>query len=97
MTGIIIFIVICTILGAWAKGNRGRERVLDRGFKLWNILQSLMFIPVCIVVGLLGFYMIKSITGNTFVGIAAFSFFSLGTYRLWVSFWDIVWGYINRP
>lgn len=97
MTGILIFIVICTILGAWSKGNAGRERALDRGFKLWNILQSLLFLPVCIVVGGLGFILIGSATGNTFLGVSAFSFLSLGTYRIWVSFWDIIWGYINRP
>ena len=96
MVGILVFIVICTILGAWAKGNRGRESVLDRGFKVWNFVQSILFIPVCIVVGAVSFYVVIGLSQNSYLAISAFSFASLGTYRVWSSFWDILWGYINR-
>ena len=94
--GILFFIIFCTLIIAWSKGNPSRERVVDRGSKVWNFIQTILMIPFCLIVGgVLSTLVVYGITQNEYLTSASFVFFSMATFRLWESFWEILWSYIN--
>ena len=93
---ILFFIIFCTLIIAWSKGNPSRERFVDRGFKVWNFIQTILMIPFCLIVGgVLSTLVVYGITQNEYLTSASFVFFSMATFRLWESFWEILWSYIN--
>ena len=93
---ILFFIIFCTLIIAWSKGNPSRERVVNRGFKVWNFIQTILMIPFCLIVGgVLSTLVVYGITQNEYLTSASFVFFSMATFRLWESFWEILWSYIN--
>ena len=94
--GILFFIIFCTLIIAWSKGNPSRERGLNRGFKVWNLIQTILMIPFCLIVGgVLSTLVVYGITQNEYLTSASFVFFSMATFRFWESFWEILWSYIN--